>query len=99
MGRGDPKGHDEFVPRYHLDRDSKMLRAHFVLGLSSLAVACVLVLLSAARAEERNDPSRQALLEAIRAADKDRVQQLLRRGADVSACTEDGTTALMHSTA
>jgi ankyrin repeat protein len=59
----------------------------------------VFVFLPAARAEERNNPSRQALLEAIRTGDKDRVQQLLRRGADVNACTEDGTTALMHATA
>jgi ankyrin repeat protein len=68
------------------------------LGLSSLAVAYVLVLLSAVRAEERDGPSPRALVEAIRAADKDQVRQLLRRGADVNARTEDGTTALMHAT-
>jgi ankyrin repeat protein len=39
------------------------------------------------------------LLDAVRAGDKDRVQQLLRQGADVNARTEDGTTALMHATA
>ena len=69
------------------------------MGLSSLTVACVLVLPSTARAEERNESSRQALLEAIRAADTDRVRQLLRRGAEVNSCSEDGTTALMHATA
>jgi ankyrin repeat protein len=80
-------------------RDSNMLRAHFALGLSSLAVACVLVRPPAPRAEGGDDSSRQALLAAVRASDKDRVQELLRRGADVNARTEDGTTALMHATA
>jgi ankyrin repeat protein len=75
-----------------------MLRAHFVVGLSSLAVAWVLVLNWAPGAEEGDKPSRQALLEAVRAADKDRVRKFLRNGADVNARTEDGTTALMHAT-
>jgi ankyrin repeat protein len=39
------------------------------------------------------------LLAAVRAADKDRVQRLLQRGADVNARAEDGTTALMQATA
>jgi ankyrin repeat protein len=76
-----------------------MLRTAFVLGLSSLPLACLLVLPRAARAGEKDAPSRQALLEAVRVADHDRVQRLLRRGADVNARTEDGTTALMRATA
>jgi ankyrin repeat protein len=69
------------------------------LSALTLALAGVLVGHSAARAGERGDATRQALLDAVRAGDKDRVQQLLRRGADVNARTEDGTTALMHATA
>jgi ankyrin repeat protein len=67
--------------------------------LALSAVACVLVEHSAPRAGERDDATHQALLEAVRAGDRDRVQQLLRSGADVNARTEDGTTALMHATA
>jgi ankyrin repeat protein len=67
--------------------------------LASLAVACVLVGYLVRRAEEKADPSRQVLLEAVRAGDRDRVRQLLRHGADVNARTEDSTTALMHATA
>jgi ankyrin repeat protein len=69
------------------------------LALSALAVACVLVEHSAPHAGEKDDATHQALVEAVRAADKDRVQQLLRHGADVNARTEDGTTALMHAMA
>jgi squalene cyclase len=75
-----------------------MLPAHLVLRLLFLAVASLLVHPSAARAEKRDAPSPEALLDAVRAADKDRVQQQLRRGADVNARTEDGTTALMLAT-
>jgi ankyrin repeat protein len=69
-----------------------------VLGVSALAVACVFVGHSPPRAEQGGDPARQALVEAVRAGDRDQVQKLLRRGADVDARTEDGTTALMYAT-
>jgi ankyrin repeat protein len=81
-----------------MSQDLNMLRAHLILQLSSLAVACVLVLQSPPRGEERGDAWRQALLNAVKDGDKDRVERLLRRGADVNARTEDGTTALMHAT-
>jgi ankyrin repeat protein len=71
----------------------------FRLGLSLLAAAWGLVCLTAARAGEGGDPSRQAVLEAVRAGDKEGVRRLLRQGANVNARTEDGTTALMHATA
>jgi ankyrin repeat protein len=54
---------------------------------------------AALNAGGRDDATCRALLEAVRTADNERVQQLLRRGADVSARSEDGTTALMHATA
>jgi ankyrin repeat protein len=79
--------------------DSNMLRAHSILVLSALAVVCVLVEYSAPTTGERDDATPQDLLAAVRAADTDRVQQLLRHGADVNSRTEDGTTALMHATA
>jgi ankyrin repeat protein len=51
------------------------------------------------RTAEKDGGSRRALLEAVRAADADRVRRLLRQGADVNARGEDGTTALMQATA
>jgi ankyrin repeat protein len=76
-----------------------MLRTLFVLGSSSLVVACLLTCRSAPQAPEKDGDSSRALLEAVRAADKERVQRLLRQGADVNARTADGTTALMHAMA
>jgi ankyrin repeat protein len=76
-----------------------MVRAHLLFGLSSLAVACVLVGHPALRARAGDEPSRQGLLDAVRAGDNDKVQRLLRQGADVNARAENGTTALMLATA
>jgi ankyrin repeat protein len=76
-----------------------MVRAHALVGLSLLAAACVLVGRATPRAEAREEPSPQALLEAVGAGDNERVQRLLRQGADVNARAEDGTTALMLATA
>jgi ankyrin repeat protein len=76
-----------------------MLRARLLLGFSSLVVVCLLVPFPGPRTAEKDDHSRRTLLEAVRAADTDRVQQLLRQGTDVNSRDEDGTTALMHATA
>jgi ankyrin repeat protein len=75
-----------------------MAWARLPLGLL-FATAWVFVGQTAARADEKGAPSSQALLEAVRAGDKEGVRRLLRQGANVNARTEDGTTALMHATA
>src|SRR5262249_34280256 len=78
---------------------SNMPQTRFLSGLLLRVVACMLASHPQLWAAEHDDRSRPALLEAVRAADKDRVQRLLRQGADVNARTDDGTTAVMHATA
>jgi ankyrin repeat protein len=76
-----------------------MVRALEAIGLSFLALVWAFVAHSAPCAEETDDPSGPDLLTAVRAGDKDRVEELLRRGVDVNVRSDDGTTALMYATA
>jgi ankyrin repeat protein len=74
-----------------------MLRARLLVAQPALALACMLASASAALSAEKGDCSQQALLKAISTGDQALVHELLRRGADVDARSEDGTTALMHA--
>jgi ankyrin repeat protein len=76
-----------------------MVRALLPLWLSSLALAGLPGCHPAPSAQGGDDTSRQALLGAVRAGDKDGVQRLLGQGADVNARAEGGTTALMYAAA
>jgi ankyrin repeat protein len=76
-----------------------MVWVRLLLGLSLFAGAWGFAPPTPVRAAESDERSSQALLEAVRAGDKEGVRRLLRDGTSANARAADGTSALMRATA